>query len=248
MRVLLVILCAAMLPAPASSQHPGVIDLKPAIGAVRDLSPKAIREYKERDKVAEKLNKGAARESLTKAERALLDKYGWGEEGTIWDIMDQGCSWYCGGGPRKVSASSALAAAGDSDYKADNAHDNSFKTAWVEGVPGYGDGQYLEYFFENKSPRLTNVLVYNGYVKSEKSWKENSRVKQLLLSVNGVPYARLHLADTRALQNFSLPGPLGRRADGKDLELRFEIAEVYKGLVHDDTALTELYFDGIDVH
>ncbi|OGR81035.1 MAG: hypothetical protein A2X32_08820 [Elusimicrobia bacterium GWC2_64_44] len=248
MKLPLVFLFATLLPATTFSQTPGVIDLKPESKAIRDLSPKAIEEFKERDKVAVKLTNGASRESLTKKELALLNKYGWGEEGSIWDIMDQGCSWYCGGGPRKIAASSFLAPAGDTSYDAEKAHDNSLKAAWVEGVPGYGKGQYLEYFFENKSPRLTNVLIYNGYVKSEKTWKENSRVKQLLLSVNGAPYARLHLADTRDLQNFSLPGPLGRRADGKELELRFEIVEVYKGLLHADTALTELYFDGIDVH
>lgn len=30
--------------------------------------------------------------------------------------------------------------------------------------------------------------------------------------------------------------------------LRFEIMEVYKGEKYDNTVITELYFDGIDVH
>jgi intein/homing endonuclease len=42
--------------------------------------------------------------------------------------------------------------------------------------------------------------------------------------------------------------PLGRRPDGKDLVLKFEITDVYPGDKYDDTAITELFFDGIDVH
>lgn len=30
--------------------------------------------------------------------------------------------------------------------------------------------------------------------------------------------------------------------------LKFEIAEVYKGTKYDDVVITEIYFDGIDVH
>jgi hypothetical protein len=30
--------------------------------------------------------------------------------------------------------------------------------------------------------------------------------------------------------------------------MRFEIMDVYKGDKYDDTAITEIYFDGIDVH
>jgi len=32
------------------------------------------------------------------------------------------------------------------------------------------------------------------------------------------------------------------------LILKFEILEVYKGSKYNDTAITEIYFDGIDVH
>ncbi len=155
---------------------------------------------------------------------------------------------YCGGGPYKVTASSALKSSGAITYEAKNAHDFSFKTAWVEGVDGYGQGQYLEYFFENKSPRVTAIEIYNGYTKSEEAWKKNSRVKRLLLSVNNRPFARLELQDTRALQTFTLPGPLGRTSDGKELVLKFEILEAYNGDAYDDTAITEIFFDGLDVH
>ena len=226
----------------------GAVDLEPQLSQIKDLSPKALKTYEEQARLAKKLAEGFPKESLTARETALLNKYGWEEGVEVWDTMDQGCSWYCGGGPSTVTASSALKPSSAAGYGAWNAHDFSLKTAWVEGAAGYGIGESLSYIFEHKSPRVTKVLVYNGYVKDEKTWGDNSRVKLLRLYANGALYARLRLADTRDLQTFDLPAALGRRPDGKDLELRFEIAEVYEGRRHKDTALAEVYFDGIDVH
>lgn len=164
-----------------------------------------------------------------------------------WEVISAECSWYCGGGNYKVRASSALADTNGLNYPASFANDLSYRTAWAEGVPGAGKGEYLEYFFKNKSPRVTHIIISNGFVKNETSWKNNNRVKKLKLYVNGLPFAILQLDDTRDDQVFET-GLLGRRPDGKDLVLRFEILEVYKGQKFDDTVLTEIYFDGTDVH
>ena len=238
-----------LLQGSAFGQPGQVPTLTPAIGPVPDLSAKAEKEFRQAEQVLEKMRGGVAIEALAPQERALLDKYGEAlEDQSFWGTMTQGCSWYCGGGPYEVIASSALVPSGEITYEGINAHDFSFKTAWVEGVKGYGEGEFLEYRFKNQSPRVTAILIYNGYMKSQAAWKKNSRVRHLLLSVNGTPYARLALKDSQALQTFTLPAPLGRTADGKDLVLRFEIASVYRGTAYDDTALTELYFDGVDVH
>lgn len=241
------ILTLFMFAVSAFGQPQNLPVLKPKIGDVPDLSVRRQKEFEQRDKAIEKVRKGRSDE-LTEQEKELMLRLGESEDFGIWDIEDQGCSWYCGGGPYKVAASSALKPAGNVTYNAEHAHDNSFKNAWVEGVQGYGEGQYLEYFFGNKSPRVTDILIYNGYIKSEEAWKKNSRVKRLKLWVTGRPYAILELQDTRALQTFKLAGPLGRTSDGKDLALRFEILDVYKGDVYDDTAITEIRFDGLDVH
>jgi len=248
MKRIVVFFVALLLAAPAYGRKGDLPVINPTIGSAPDLSEKAQKEFAQRDKLIEKLNKGVSVASLTSEERELLDKYGESGDMSIWDVMDGGCSWYCGGGPYKVSASSALKPSGNITYEAGNAHDFSFKSAWVEGVSGYGKGEYLEYLFQNRSPRVTDVNIYNGYLKSEAAWQKNSRVKRLKLFVNNSPYAILELQDTRALQTFKLNEPLGRSSDGKDLVLKFEIVEVYKGDVYDDTAITELFFDGIDVH
>ncbi len=71
--------------------------------------------------------------------------------------------------------------------------------------------------------------------------------------VNGQPYAILNLKDSKQEQIFSVkPIGHGNRTDHKELSkmsdrvLKFELAEVYPGEKYDDTAISEIYFDGID--
>ncbi len=221
--------------------------LKPKIGPTPDLSPKRQLKFERRDAL---LNKSQSERGLTEAEKKELDRLL--EEApetheNVWDTIGLGCSWYCAGGPYKVRASSELKPSGEENYKAQNAHDFSYKTAWVEGAKGYGKGEYLEYFFKNDSPRITDIIVHNGYIKDESTWRNNSRVKKLKMYINDKPWAILDLKDTRAEQRFVVE-PLGRRKDGKDLVLKFAIMDVYKGKKYDDVAITEIYFDGLDVH
>ncbi len=220
--------------------------IHPTLGSTPDFSREARADFARRDQILDKLGRNIAYEDLSPEEQQILDRYP-ETLGSIWDILGDGCSWYCSGGPYRVSSSSHLPEQGNIHYGSENAHDLNFKTAWVEGVEGYGVGEYLEYRFEHDSPRITQIIIYNGYVKSEKAWQANSRVKTFRMFVNDRAYALLRLQDSRAAQVFSA-APLGRRADGQDLVLRFEIADVYPGSKYDDTAVAELYFDGLDVH
>jgi hypothetical protein len=216
--------------------------LVPRIGFVPDFSPEAQALCASGDEHLPSIS--------TPEGKLFWEKCGDMSEGyrrDVWVVLSDACSWYCGGGPSQVSASSSLAAAAEITYEARNAHDFSFKTAWVEGAAGDGIGEYLEYRFDNESPRITEIIIHNGYVKSDTAWRSNSRVKKLKLTVNDEPFAVLNLEDTKAAQHFDM-SPLGRRPDGKELVLRFEITEVYAGERHDDVAITELYFNGIDVH
>ena len=177
---------------------------------------------------------------------SLLMKYGEVVE-SVWDIFEGGCSWYCGGGNYKVVASSELDSNNQNNYSAQSGNDLSYHTAWVEGNIGDGVGEYIEYSFKNDSPRITSITISNGYMKSDNAWKNNNRVKAFKLFVNGKGFGILNLSDSKTDQTFEL-GTLGHNKDGSDLILRFEILEVYKGLKYNDTAITEIYFDGIDVH
>ena len=82
-------------------------------------------------------------------------------------------------------------------------------------------------------------------MKSQTAWQNNSRVKKLKVYVNNKPYAFLNLEDSRSEQTFNI-APLTDKK--KQWTMKFEIVEVYKGEKYDDTALSEIYFNGMDVH
>lgn len=193
-------------------------------------------------------------ENFTDIERELYEKCQT-EEDDYWSILGPGCSWYCGGGLDTNSASSTLKDFQGISYSAKNIHDLSYKTTWIEGVPGYGIGESVTYYFPPENPRITSIIIVNGYVKSKASWQDNSRVKKLKMYLNNKPYAILNLADSRQEQTFNFkPLGYGDRRNWEKLAakpkwtIKFEILEVYKGDKYDDTAITEIYFDGIDVH
>ena len=54
------------------------------------------------------------------------------------------------------------------------------------------NSEYIEFYFEPFSPRVTVIEIYNGYFKSG-AWEDNSRVKKFKLYVNNKPYAILEL-------------------------------------------------------
>lgn len=163
-------------------------------------------------------------------------------------IIGMECSWYCGGGPDTVWASSTLKPMGEHRYDAMQAHDLDYCHAWAEGATGPGIGESITYQFANDSPRLHTVNISNGLVTSERAWRANNRVKHLRMDENGVPVAVLELADSMADQSFKLPRLFGHRADGEPMRLTFTILDVYPGERFDDTVITEIWFDGTDVH
>ena len=188
----------------------------------------------------------------TDGERDILDNSEWGDSWT------NNCAMI-----KSISASSTLKPIGNLNYKAQNAQDDDLGTAWIEGAEGYGIGESITFCFpyrkkydKNGNPiesgnndayamnystqPVTTVCIYNGYMKSEKAWRDNSRVKQLKLYINGKPYALLNLKDTTAIQIFSI----GRQAAVPELCLKFEITDVYKGDKYEDTAISEIDFDG----
>ena len=119
-------------------------------------------------------------DSLSDVEFALLCFVE--EDPVLSHFYSGNCSWYCGGQIDSVTASSALA----DRYAAEKAHDFSIVTAWVEGVEGNGVGEYIKYAFPGTCPRITTVLIHNGYVKNWDVWRDNGRVKKLLMYYNDV--------------------------------------------------------------
>ncbi len=245
-----IILCLALIIAVSSSTFVNAENLKvikAEQGRVIDISVAAQERYKQWGKLYDQVyvKREMKTENLTPEQKKILNEFG--EDMGFWATETEACSWYCGGGPKKQKASSFLASQSGNTYHASNAHDFDLRTAWVEGVRGCGIGEYIEYYFEALSPRITEIRVYNGYYKSEKAWEDNSRIKKFKLYINNKPYAILELQNTRTVQKFKVE-PLQSKVKNKDLVLKFEILEVFEGKKWDDVAVSEINFDGLDVH
>lgn len=136
-----------------------------------------------------------------------------------------------------IRASSTLPNQGKYNYRIANINDFDPLTAWVEGKPDYGIGEY----FEIKALRLS--VIYNGYQSSPKSWVENSRVKKFRVYKNNIPLCYLLLLDEMGRQSFELPDH--NRYDYEIESIyKFEIVEVYKGSKWKDVAISEITWSG----
>lgn len=231
-------------------------EIEPKVGQTLDFGVQVQEDWKKIDQLNEALFTGTKKwKDLSKEEVGLYTKYGETSE-SMWDVGDGGCSWYCGAGNYSVSTSSDLPLSEKWNYKSINLSDFSYETAWVEGVKNNGIGETIEFSFTPTHPRITEVIITNGYVRTYTAWKNNSRVKTLKMYANNKPIAILKLKDVYADQYFKLDTIIGH-SDRENYEklkekenwiVKFEILEVYQGDKYDDTAITEIYFDGIDVH
>ncbi|MGV3598800.1 MAG: NADase-type glycan-binding domain-containing protein [Bacteroidota bacterium] len=218
--------------------------------AVWDITPPTVQRLEQFKKVYAALVQGEKTvETLTTNERKLYDEFFNPEDTepryefygtTSWS----GCSWYCGT-ELDTGYSSSFLATKNSSYPVENIHDFDVSTAWVEGKKGYGIGEKITFEFSQNNPPLTTVFIYNGYMKTEKTWTENSRVRTLKMYVNNKPYALLHLEDTIGKQRFNIDT---LKPNNQPLILTFEIYDVYKGSLYDETAISEINFDGTGVH
>lgn len=78
-----------------------------------------------------------------------------------------------------VNASSELVQK-SKNYKVENVIDNNKSTAWIEGVDGDGIGEYIKFSSKNTF-RVDKIDIINGLTKSEKTYKNNNRIKKIII-------------------------------------------------------------------
>jgi hypothetical protein len=73
----------------------------------------------------------------------------------------------------KAEASSVLAPQGENVYDADMVLDRDPSTAWVEGVDGLGEGEYI--ILSADSPqKVHGIRILEGYMKSQEVYQQNA--------------------------------------------------------------------------
>jgi hypothetical protein len=135
-----------------------------------------------------------------------------------------------------VKTSIEHSAEGNIRYSGSNVLDKKDETAWC--TPGLGTDQWIEFTLKENFRIGNTYQIRNGYTKSKKLWKENSRVKKLKVMVNNKTVAYILLNDTDAYQSF-LIYPDGMEDEGKPgTKIRFVIEEIYGGDKYTDTLIS----------
>lgn len=132
--------------------------------------------------------------------------------------------------------SSVLPRQGRNYYGAGSAFDGDRHSAWVEGRPHEGTGEWIEYLFEDAMVVQTLEII-SGYAKSNKTFRDNARPAMVKVHADDVPVGSVRLADTPDPQIIRLPEPVSAQF------LRLEITDVYPGRKYKDLAISELWVD-----
>jgi len=143
----------------------------------------------------------------------------------------------------EINSSSTLRP--EKQYSPINAFDGDKTTAWVEGVGGYGQGEWLFFNLSEKNKFDKTWLFYlekfgirNGYTKSKELYRKNNRVKTAIIEFSDGTRREIELKDIDEVQWFDLSPPV------KTGSFKLIIQSVYPGSRCDDTCISDIFFRG----
>ncbi len=136
-----------------------------------------------------------------------------------------------------ATASSSLPDTDVQSYQPSEVKEGGRQTAWTEGVPGDGVGEWLLLTLEKPSP-VHRLGIVPGYAKSAELYAANGRPAELDVSVNGGKAVRVRLPDEHLKHEtyvFDLPskGELVKT-------IKLTLAKVYPGEQYQDTAISDI--------
>jgi hypothetical protein len=135
-----------------------------------------------------------------------------------------------------ATASSTLAPEKGNTYAASNVLDGSLLTAWSEGVPGSGLGEWIRCDFD-REVKLRRILITPGYFKTTALWSQNNRLAA----------ATFYFSDGTS-RRFTFPDRMQeQRLDTGNVKTRWVkmvIEDFYPGSVDsEDTPISQMTFE-----
>jgi hypothetical protein len=131
-------------------------------------------------------------------------------------------------------ASSRLPPQFGNSYGVRNLYVGGSSEAWVEGVSGYGIGEWIVVEFDGRRS-VRSLLIDNGYQKNADIYYKNSRVKRVrLVFSSGETFIRA-LDDKFGTQKIILD----KRVSAYWVQIVVE--DVYRGSKYSDTAISKLF-------
>lgn len=141
-----------------------------------------------------------------------------------------------------LCVSSALAPQSGNRYDVHSLTDDNTQTAWCEGRQGHGVGETITLDWDGAGP-LSGIWITNGYAKSRATWRNNSRVRDLRVTLttaanigSGPQSMTVTLADDKSEQTILMPW-----AHNTPLRVQLTILSVYPGDKYTDTCLSGLW-------
>ncbi|RYD36897.1 MAG: hypothetical protein EOP87_04610 [Verrucomicrobiaceae bacterium] len=154
-------------------------------------------------------------------------------DGPFADYIQRAEKWSMAHTNYTITASSTLAADGDTNYSADNLKNIWSEDAWSEGAKGAGIGEWLEVKPRVAKP-LTAISIVPGYAKSD-LFKANARPRKILVELNGEHRFNVEIPDSPELFEFPV---IGYNKPVNTVKLTFQ--DVWKGSRHEDLCVTGL--------
>jgi Caspase domain len=118
-------------------------------------------------------------------------------------------------------------------YDAANLFSNNSRTAWVEGRPGQGVGEWVVVEFDHER-WVNSITIHNGYQKNSDIFRKNSRVHNARIVFSNGQVTTVSWEDREGAQTLTLRQPI------KVYWLQFIIESVYPGSKYTDTAISKL--------
>jgi hypothetical protein len=122
-----------------------------------------------------------------------------------------------------------------------NCIDGNFHTAWVEGSPSNGTGEWIKLDFSSEKP-LSYIGLIPGYLKfsssGENLYFSNNQIKKATLEFSDGTSKTVSFAKREAIQYV--------RIDKKTSHVKIIIDSVYEGTKYKDACISEIipFFDG----
>ncbi len=202
------------------------------------------------DSILNAVNTEKKYESLSREDMKLLTSCDQ-EIFEYYDVKSKQCNWYCAGGPDTLLASSTKKDSKRHSFEISNLHDFMHNSIWLtkyqKKVP------WIKFLFSYYSPRVTTIAITNGDVSTEKRYKHYSRAKTIEISYNDSVIGSIQLLDLRSTQYFQI-GVLGNKKElltqakeERTWELRLKVMDIYPGKKKNFLAMTDVFFDGLDL-
>lgn len=117
------------------------------------------------------------------------------------------------------------------------AFDGDERTAWCEGSPGDGVGEWIKVRFDGPMA-LSEVSIISGFAKTPALFRANARPRQIEITAEPRPPVVLELRDSMKVQRVALPPGAAVST------VVLKVLSVYPGTRYQDLCISDLAFGG----